>query len=144
MIRHCIVNLFTQTYQTDMICGIDKSMSRRLHVFQDISGKQLNGGSDSALHARPHVLARAFWESQRLALLMLGYVNGQPSADLNEDLILHQVYLPQEKKKRLCVITVFKIEQGTLMPLAFTTTSEMGEKVWETLVHWQCCLLQRH
>ena len=59
-------------------------------VLQDISGEQLNRGSNRAPDARLDIRARGFWESQRSAFFYVRVCH--PNADSYKDLELRQVY----------------------------------------------------
>ena len=96
-------------------------------VLQDISGEQLNRGSNRALDARLDIRARGFWESQRSAFFDVRVCH--PNADSYKDLELRQVYkIHENEKKRLYARRVLEIEQGTFTPLVFTTTGGMGKE----------------
>ena len=97
-------------------------------VLQDISGEQLNGGSNRAPDARLDIpRARGFWESQRSAFFDVRVCH--PNADSYKDLELRQVYkIHENEKKRLYARRVLEIEQGTFTPLVFTTTGGMGKE----------------
>ena len=96
-------------------------------VLQDISGEQLNGGSNRAPDARLDIRARGFWECQRSAFFDVRVCH--PNADSYKDLELRQVYkIHENEKKRLYARRVLEIEQGTFTPLVFTTTGGMGKE----------------
>ena len=96
-------------------------------VLQDISGEQLNGGSNRAPDARLDIRARGFWECQRSAFFDVRVCH--PNADSYKDLELRQVYkIHENEKKRLYARRVLEIEQGTFTPLVFTTTGDMGKE----------------
>ena len=96
-------------------------------VLQDISGEQLNRGSNRAPDARLDIRARGFWESQRSAFFDVRVCH--PNADSYKDLELRQVYkIHENEKKRLYARRVLEIEQGTFTPLVFTTTGGMGKE----------------
>ncbi|CAB4021726.1 Hypothetical predicted protein, partial [Paramuricea clavata] len=94
-------------------------------VLQDISGEQLNGGSNRAPDARLDIRGRGFWESQRSAFFDVRVCH--PNADSYKG--LGQVYkIHENEKKRLYARRVLEIEQGTFTPLVFTTTGGMGKE----------------
>ncbi|CAB4008847.1 Hypothetical predicted protein, partial [Paramuricea clavata] len=96
-------------------------------VLQDISGEQLNGGSNKAPDARLDIRARGFWESQQSAFFDVRVCH--PNADSYKDLELRQVYkIHENEKKRLYARRVLEIEQGTFTPLVFTTTGGMAKE----------------
>ena len=96
-------------------------------VLQDISGEQLNGGSNRAPDARLDIRVRGFWECQRSAFFDVRVCH--PNADSYKDLELRQVYkIHENEKKRLYARRVLEIEQGTFTPLVFTTTGGMGKE----------------
>ena len=96
-------------------------------VLQDISGEQLNRGSNRAPDARLDIRARGFWESQRSAFFDVRVCH--PNADSYKEPELRQVYkIHENEKKGLYARRVLEIEQGTFTPLVFTTTGGMGKE----------------
>ncbi len=79
-------------------------------VLQDISGEQLNGGSNRAPDARLDIRARGFWKCQRSAFFDVRVCH--PNADSYKDLELRQVYkIHENEKKRLYARRVLEIKQ---------------------------------
>ena len=69
-------------------------------ILPDISGEQLNGGSNRAPDARLDIRARGFWESRRPAFFDVRVCHS--NADSYNDLELRQVYkIHENEKKRL-------------------------------------------
>ena len=95
-------------------------------ALQDISGQQLNRGSNRAQDARLDIHARGFWEHQRSAFYDVRIWH--PNAESYEDLEPQQIYrMHESEKKRLYSRRVLDIEHGTFTPLVFTTTGGMGK-----------------
>jgi hypothetical protein len=96
-------------------------------VLQDISGEQLNRGSNKAKDARLDIQARGFWEPQSSAFFDVRVCH--PNAESYRDQDIDQIYrIHENDKKRLYSRRVLDVEHGSFTPLVFTTTGGMGKE----------------
>ena len=96
-------------------------------ILQDISGEQLNSGSNKAKDARLDIHARGFWEPQSSAFFDVRVCH--PNAESYKDREIQQIYrIHENDKKRLYSRRVLDVEQGSFTPLVFTTTGGMGRE----------------
>jgi len=96
-------------------------------VIQELTGKTLERGTNTAPDARLDFHARGVWERQRSALFDVRVCH--PNADSYKDLSPKQIYRRHEnEKKRQYANLVLEVEQGTFTPLVFSTTGGMGEE----------------
>ena len=96
-------------------------------ALQDISGEQLNRGSNRVQDTSLDIHARGFWEHQRSAFFDVRVCH--PNAESYKDLEPQQIYRMHENEKK-CLYSrrVLDIEHGTFTPLVFTTTGGMGKE----------------
>ena len=79
-------------------------------VLQDITGEELNRGTNTAPDARLDIVARGFWERQRSAFFDVRICH--PNADSYRDMDLNQIYRQHEtEKKRQYASRVLEVEQ---------------------------------
>ena len=96
-------------------------------VLLDISGEQLNKGSNKAQDARLDIHAHGFWEGHRSAVFDVRVC--YPNAVSYRDLEPQQIYcIHENKKRRFYSRRVLHIKHGTFTPLVFTTIGEMGKE----------------
>ena len=96
-------------------------------VLQDISGEQLNRGSNKAQDARLDIHARGFWGPQSSAFFDVRVCH--PNAESYRDQEIQQVYrIHENDKKRLYSRRVLDVEHGSFTPLVFATTGGMGDE----------------
>ena len=94
---------------------------------QPVTGEELNRGANQSHDARLDVHARGFWERQISACFDIRVCHSH--ADSYNDLTLKQLYKQQEnEKKRKYASRILEVEQGTFIPLVFSTTGGMGEE----------------
>ena len=94
-------------------------------VLQDITGEELNRGANTTPDARLDIVARRFWERQRSAFF--GVRICHPNVDSYRDMDLSQIHNQHEtEKKRQYASQILEVEQATLPPLVFSTTSGMA------------------
>ena len=88
--------------------------------FQDVT-RVLPRGANKAPNARLNIRARGCWAREQSA-----FFDGRvchPNADSYKNLTTEQIYkLHENDKKRLYSSIVLEVEQGTFIPLVFTTT----------------------
>ena len=90
-------------------------------VLQDITGEELNRGANTAPDAQLDIVARGFWERQRLAFFDVRIC--YPNADSYRDMDHNQIYRQHEmEKKRQYASRILEVEQATFMQLVFSTT----------------------
>ena len=78
-------------------------------VLQDITGEELNRGTNTAPDARVDIVARGFWERQRSAFFDVRICH--PNADFYRDMDLNQIYRQHEtEKKRQYASRVLELE----------------------------------
>ena len=97
-------------------------------VLQEVTGEKLNHGANKAPDSRLDFHARRSWERQRSAFLNVRVCH--PNADSYRDLTPKQIYKKHDEneKKRQYAERVMEIEQGTFIPLLFTTTGGMADE----------------
>ena len=111
-------------------------------VLQDITGEELNRGANTAPDARLDIVARGFWERQRLAFFDVRICH--PNADSYRDMDLNQIYRQHEtEKKRQYASRVLEVEQATFTPLVLVRQVEWRQNVSVTTVGLLNYLLQR-
>ena len=94
---------------------------------QPVTGDELNRGANQSHDARLDVHARGFWERQIFACFDVRVCHSH--ADSYKDLPLKQLYKQQEnEKKRKYASRILEVEQGTFIPLVFSTTGGIGEE----------------
>ena len=94
-------------------------------VLQDISGEELNRGTNTAPDALLNIMARGFWERQRSAFFDVRICH--PNADSYRDKDPDQTFRQDEtEKKRQYASRVLEVEQATFTPLVFSTTGGMA------------------
>ena len=94
-------------------------------VLQDITGEELNRGANTTPDARLDIVARGFWKRQRSA--SFGVRICHPNVDSYRDMDLNQIHNQHEtEKKRQYASQILEVEQATLPPLVFRTTSGMA------------------
>ena len=100
-------------------------------------------GANTASDARLDIVARGFWERQRLAFFDVRICH--PNADSYRDMDLNQIYRQHEtEKKRQYASRVLEVEQATFTPLVFSTTGGMAAECKRlTTVGLLSYLLQR-
>ena len=85
-------------------------------VSQDITGEELNRGANTTPDVRLDLVARGFWERQRLAFFDVRICH--PTADSYRDMDLKQIYRQHEtEKKRQYANRILEVEQATFTPL---------------------------
>ena len=97
-------------------------------ALQPITGDELARRTNQAPDARLDVhCRRGFWERQRAAFFDIRVCH--PNANSYRDLNPKQIYrIHENEKKRKYNSRVTEIEQGTFIPLVFTTTGGMAEE----------------
>ena len=94
---------------------------------QPVTGEELNRGANQSHDARLDVHARGFWERKISACFDIRVCHSH--ADSYKDLTLKQLYKQQEnEKKRKYASRILEVEQGTFIPLVFSTTGGIGEE----------------
>ena len=86
--------------------------------------------------ARLDIMARAFWERQRLASFDVRICH--PNADSYRDMDANQIYRQHEtEEKRQYASRILEVEQATFTPLVFSMTGGMGVecKQYHSTVH---------
>jgi len=94
-------------------------------VLQEINGKSLARGANTAPDARLDIHARVFWSRQGSTFFDVRVCH--PNAESYKDLTPQQIYRQHENGKK-CMYTsrVMEMEQATFTPLVFTTTGGMA------------------
>ena len=96
-------------------------------VLQEITGEELNRGTNKAPDARLDVHARGFWDRQQSAFFDVRVCH--PNADSYRELSPKQIFqLHENEKKRQYSRRVLEVEQGTFSPLVFTSTGGMADE----------------
>jgi len=94
---------------------------------QPVTGEELNRGANQSHDARLDVHARGFWERQISACFDIRVCHSH--ADSYKDLTLKHLYKQQDnEKKHKYASRILEVEQGTFIPLVFSTTGGMGEE----------------
>ena len=107
----------------DMVC-YDKAIEPTL---QPPSGEELNRGANKAPDARLDVHSCGFWERERAAFFDIRVCH--PHADSYKELSPKPIYkLHEDEKKRKYASRIIEVENGTFMPLVFTTTGGMSQE----------------
>ena len=96
-------------------------------VLQEITGEELNRGTNKAPDARLDVHARRFWDRQQSVFFDVWVCH--PNADSYRELSPKQIFqLHENEKKRQYSRRVLEVEQGTFTPLVFTSTGGMADE----------------
>ena len=92
-------------------------------VLLDITGEELNRGTNTAPDAWLDIVARGFWERQRLAFNVRIC---HPNADSYRDMDPNQIYRQHEtEKKHQYASQIFKVEHTIFIPLVVSTTGRI-------------------
>ena len=123
-----------------MVCnGVDTGP-----VLQDITGEELNRGTNTAPDARLDIVARGFWESQRSAFFDDRICH--PNTDSYRDMDLNQIYRQHEtENKRQHASRILEVAQATFTPLYqfLARQVEWWQNVSHAIVGLLSYLLQR-
>ena len=94
---------------------------------QPLSGKEIKENQSD--EARSDISTTGFWIKGQRAFLDIRV--SDPNAQLHQKKTLQKCYeINEQEKKRKYSSRILNVEQGTFIPLVFSTTGGMGRECW--------------